>query len=113
MPGKKAISGYKTMWLFAMFDLPVDSAPARRAYTRFRKALLNEGFTMLQFSVYARPCATEEIGHAHRKRIRDILPDEGEVRLVSITDTQFSKMEIFLGKTRGEPEKEMEQLMFF
>ncbi|HHT9133449.1 MAG TPA: CRISPR-associated endonuclease Cas2, partial [Candidatus Avalokitesvara rifleensis] len=47
-------SEYRAMWLFAMFDLPVDTKKARREYTRFRKALLTEGFTMLQYSVYAR-----------------------------------------------------------
>ena len=38
------LSGYRSMWLFAMFDLPVDTKKARREYTRFRKALLAQGF---------------------------------------------------------------------
>ena len=42
------------MWVVAMFDLPVETQQNRRDYARFRKALLKDGFMMLQFSVYAR-----------------------------------------------------------
>lgn len=54
------LSGYKGMWLFAMFDLPTDTTEDIRNYTRFRKTLLQLGFDMLQFSVYARYCADED-----------------------------------------------------
>jgi CRISPR-associated protein Cas2 len=101
------------MWLFAMFDLPVDSPLARRHYTRFRKTLLSQGFSMLQFSVYARYCATEEISETHRRRVREALPSQGEVRVLSITDRQFGKMEVFLGKIRHPAEKKPNQLVLF
>ena len=58
------------MWLFAMFDLPVTTAKARKRYTEFRKLLLEQGFSMLQYSVYARYCASEEMAVAYRNRIR-------------------------------------------
>jgi CRISPR-associated protein Cas2 len=99
------------MWLFAMFDLPVDTAKARKEYTRFRKGLLSEGFTMLQFSVYARYFASEERSEAHRGRIRAFLPPDGQVRLLAVTDRQFGKMEVYYGKTREEPEKVPQQLL--
>lgn len=100
------------MWLFVMFDLPVDSPDARRDYTRFRKILLAEGFTMLQYSVYARYCESEEAGAAHRRRIRKSLPPEGHVRLMSVTDRQFGKMEVFSGISRSRPESAPEQMRF-
>lgn len=106
-------AGYKAMWLFAMFDLPTDTKRARRDYTRFRKKLLNEGFIMMQFSVYARYCAGEEIAAAHRRRVRGELPADGEVRLVTITDKQFGKMEVYWGKKREPTEKPTEQLLLF
>jgi CRISPR-associated protein Cas2 len=37
------------MWLFAMFDLPVKSKEDKRRYVKFRRILIYEGFTMLQF----------------------------------------------------------------
>jgi CRISPR-associated protein Cas2 len=114
MPDKKRdLSEYRAMWLFAMFDLPVDTREARKRYVRFRKALLREGFMMLQFSVYARYFASEEGSESHRKRIRAIIPSEGQVRLMAVTDKQFGKMEVFYGKTAQEPEKAPEQLMLF
>jgi len=101
------------MWLFAMFDLPVDSKEARRRYTRFRNELLKDGFTMLQFSVYARYCPSEEASQVHRLRVRRALPPEGHVRLLSVTDRQFGKMAVYYGRKRAEPEKPPAQLMLF
>ena len=106
-------SGYKAMWLFAMFDLPVKTQAARQCYTRFRKTLLQEGFSMLQYSVYARYCPSEESASAHRQRIRAFLPPEGQVRLVAVTERQFAKMEIYFGKKRKQVEKPPTQLMLF
>jgi len=96
-----------------MFDLPVTSKKARKRYARFRKLLLSEGFSMLQFSVYARYCVSEEVARAHRSRIRQSLPPEGEVRILSVTDRQFGKMENYIGKTNEPAEKPPAQLSLF
>lgn len=40
-------SEFRAMWLFALFDLPVETKELRREYVSFRKALLREGFVML------------------------------------------------------------------
>jgi len=101
------------VWLFAMFDLPVTTKEARRDYTRFRKALLGEGFAMLQYSVYARYCNSEARSAVFRRRLEAILPPHGEVRLMAVTERQFGKMEVFYGKKRSQPEKKPEQLNFF
>ena len=55
-----AFNGYALMWLYVMFDLPVETKAQRREATRFRKDLLKDGFTMHQFSVYIRHCASNE-----------------------------------------------------
>jgi CRISPR-associated protein Cas2 len=101
------------MWLFVMFDLPVDTKKARRAYAQFRKFLLKDGFTQVQYSVYARVCASEENTHVHSKRVQDRVPDDGEVRLVCITDKQFERQQIFWGKMRKQPAAAPKQLEFF
>ena len=74
------------MWLVAMFDLPVDTKEARKRYTQFRKELLKDGFSKMQFSVYIRHCASEENGEVHVARVERALPPDGEVRLMAITD---------------------------
>ena len=101
------------MWLLAMFDLPVETKGQRRIATNFRKSLLRDGFAMLQLSVYARYCASEDASAAHRKRMKATIPDEGFVRVVALTDLQFGKMENYVGKKRNEPESVPAQLEFF
>ena len=110
---RRNLSGYKIMWLFVMFDLPVTDAKARLRYTRFRTRLLREGFAMLQFSIYARSFPSEESCQAHRRRIRAALPPEGQVRVLSVTDRQFGKMENFVGRSRRPREKPLDQMLLF
>lgn len=107
------LSGVRGMWVMALFDLPVDTPDNRKEYTRFRKALLELGFTMLQFSVYARYCSDDDVASTFRKRIRQVLPPGGQVRVVSITDVQYGKMEIYQERKRGPPESAPSQLMLF
>jgi CRISPR-associated protein Cas2 len=101
------------MWLFAMFDLPVNTKKARRDYTRFRNLLLDNGFTQIQYSVYARFCAGEEIAQTYRSRLESKLPPDGYVRLLAVTDRQFGKMQSFHGKRRTDNEAAPSQLMLF
>lgn len=101
------------MWVITMFDLPTDTKAARRSYTKFREYLLEQGFMMLQFSVYARPCLSDEIAEALEKRVKGSLPDDGEVRIVSFTDKQFARMKVFHGKIRAATEKMPQQLSIF
>lgn len=107
------LSGYQGMWLFVMFDLPVTTPKLRKRYTKFRNLLLGEGFTMMQYSVYARYCVGEESSIAFRDRIREGLPDQGHVRLLSVTDRQFGKMEVFYGKNAEAAEEKPKQLLLF
>ena len=101
------------MWIFAMFDLPVKAKPDRKEYTRFRKALLREGFNMLQYSVYARHCTSEDDANAYARRLSHLLPPKGQIRLLQVTDRQFGKMEVFLGANRAPTEEPPQQLMLF
>lgn len=97
----------------AMFDLPVDSRKMRKAATRFRKSLLERGFSMLQFSVYARFFQSQEASETYRKQIHYEIPECGSVRLITLTDAQFGKMEVFDGKKRQDPEAPPGQLLLF
>jgi CRISPR-associated protein Cas2 len=107
------VSEYRAVWLFAMFDLPVDDKEARRDYTQFRKALLKHGFSMLQYSVYARCFESEESSGAYRKHVQAAVPPGGQVRVMAVTDHQFGKMDVFMGRKRVEAEKPPKQLVLF
>ncbi|WP_298640426.1 CRISPR-associated endonuclease Cas2 [uncultured Tistrella sp.] len=106
-------SGWKTVWLLSLFDLPTETKAQRRAYARFRKDLLNDGFTMMQYSVYQRHCASPENAELHLQRIAAVLPPEGEVRFLVITDKQFGRIRTFWGSRRKPAEKTPAQLEFF
>jgi len=108
-----SFGGYQTMWVVVLFDLPTDTAAARKQYSVFRKGLLNDGFLMMQYSVYIRHCASEENAEVHIKRIKQWLPPDGEVRIMTITDKQFSRIQVFYGKIRTPTEIPPEQISFF
>ena len=105
--------GLDSMWVIVLFDLPTDTKKARRQYTLFRKTLLKDGFTMLQYSVYARHSSSIENSRVHSERVKSMLPPEGEVRIIHLTDKQFARIEIYYGAIRRQPEKPSEQLTLF
>lgn len=105
--------GYRTMWVIALFDLPTDTQEARSDYRVFRDTLLKDGFIMLQYSVYARHCASEENAEVHRKRVKSALPPDGEVRIMLMTDKQFARMDVFFGAIRSPIEHAPAQVTMF
>ena len=107
------LSAYRFMWLVVMFDLPVGTKAGRRAATKFRQWLLDQGFEMSQFSIYLRFCVGKE---QVDRRVRDIAkarPDKGSVHLLAVTDRQFANMVVFRGKTRGRGRSPPSQLELF
>lgn len=78
-------------WLLVLFDLPTDTKTERREAARFRKGLLDLGYLMLQYSVYARCAVSAEGKKAHLIRLKHIAPTTGNVKCFFITDTQWSK----------------------
>lgn len=88
---------YKIMKIICMFDLPVETDDQRRAYRVFRKNLIKEGFIMVQFSVYARTCQNRDHASRIERRIQKFLPKEGNVRLLSVTEKQYSDMKLLVG----------------
>lgn len=92
------INEYRIMWVMVLFDLPTDTPAERKAYARFRKSLLKDGFDMFQFSIYVRHCMSHENAEVHTKRVKSFLPKKGKVGIFRITDKQFGMMEIFEGR---------------
>jgi len=101
------------MWVIVMFDLPTETPTARKHYAQFRARLLRNGFTMMQYSVYIRHCASEENAKVHIGRVECGIPPDGEVRVLLITDKQFERMRIFWGKRRKPPVSPPAQLELF
>ena len=91
-------SEYRVMWILVFFDLPTQTKRDRKTYHDFRENLVRDGFTMFQFSIYIRHCASRENMEVHIRRVRSIVPEYGKVGILTITDKQFSDMEVFYGK---------------
>ncbi len=88
-------SEYRIMWVLVLFDLPTDTKKERKAYADFRKKILKDGFTMFQFSIYMRHCASRENADVHIKRVKSFLPPTGDIGIMCITDKQLGEIEIF------------------
>ena len=106
-------SKYRMAWVMVFFDLPVDTKAARKRAGDFRKSLLREGFIKVQFSVYARPCASPEKVRSELRRVKSAIPVAGEVRAMTITDAQWARMIVYCGARKEKPEKMPEQLLLF
>lgn len=110
-----AVENYKMGWLFVCFDLPVMEDEQRKRATAFRKFLLDDGFQMLQYSVYVRPCVSFARQETHVQRIQYALPPDGDVRIFFVTRSQWSKSFVFHGKPIAKKEAEPfpEQLLLW
>lgn len=101
------------MWILVFFDLPTETKKDKKAYVHFRKRLMGDGFTMFQFSIYVRHCASIENANAHIRRVESFLPKYGNVCIMSITDKQFAAIKLFKGTKPDEPVHQPRQLELF
>lgn len=106
-------SEYRVMWILVLFDLPTETKKDRKAATDFRKRLQKDGFTMFQFSIYVRHCASSENASVHIKRVKSFLPNKGNVGILCITDKQFGAIELYHGEKPIEVNAPGQQLELF
>ncbi|MDP2822635.1 MAG: CRISPR-associated endonuclease Cas2 [Sulfuritalea sp.] len=85
------------MRLLVFFDLPMVTKAEKRAYVQFRRFLLNDGFDMIQWSVYGRILNGSDAETKHLRRLTDNLPPEGSIRCMTVTEKQFAGMRLLVG----------------
>lgn len=90
------------MRIMVFFDLPTLTASDRREYTKFRKHLIKSGFIMLQESVYCKLALNATVSEAIIQNLRKNRPPEGLVQILTLTEKQFSKMEMITGEYKSE-----------
>lgn len=101
------------VWCLVMFDLPVKTIEQRRDATAFRNHLKDLGLSMVQLSVY---CQYMPRFHMVKRTVAEIirvLPDQGQVRIVYITDKQWSKALRFSNTVSIGQEEAPAQLTIF
>lgn len=106
-------SKYRMAWVLVFFDLPVGTPEERKAATNFRKDLIHDGYMMVQFSVYARPCGTADRVDTQVRRLKSKIPSKGEVRGLMISDAQWGRMIVMRSQQTAEAEKMPAQMQFF
>lgn len=108
-----ALNQYRTMWVMVLFDIPTETKKQRKAASRFRKELIQDGFTMFQFSIYMRHCPSRENAEVHIRRVKINLPEYGHIGILRITDKQFEAMELYYAKKESEKPGMAQQLELF
>lgn len=106
-------NAYRIMWVLVLYDLPTETKANMRAANQFRKGLIDDGFTLFQFSMYVRHCPSRENAEVHIKRVKIMLPKAGKVAIMCITDKQFGDIEIFFARNKEEPPPTFQQLELF
>lgn len=87
------------MRMILMFDMPTETVEERKAYRKFRKFLLSEGFIMYQFSVYSKLLLNNSANKAMIDRLQANNPKKGNITLLTVTEKQFARM-IYLNGER-------------
>ncbi len=108
-----SLNGWRIMWLICAFDTPTHTKKQRRAYTDFRKKLLEDGFFMLQYSVYMRHFPTLEKAKSETIRLQKKIPHDGHITFFFMTDKQYGMSINFYGKQTEILPQKQEQLLLF
>lgn len=107
------LNAYRIMWLFVFFDLPTNTKRERKNASTFRTRLLKNGFTMMQYSVYVRHCASKQNSDVHQKRVESFVPSKGQVSILRVTDKQYGDIVNFWGEETKPLAPEPKQLEIF
>lgn len=93
------------MRMIVFFDLPVKTAEERKIANKFRKSLIKDGYSMLQLSVYSRIVRGRDTLAKHQKRLLQMLPAQGNVRCLEVTEKQYANMKLLVGLPKQQEKK--------
>ena len=90
------------MRAIVFFDLPNVYIRDKRAYLLFRKYLINEGFIMLQESVYSKLILNSEQSNSLYERVKRNAPSKGLIEFLVITERQYANIRFITGKEKSK-----------
>lgn len=93
---------YRYMRIIIFFDLPSIKPVERRMYRSFVRSLKKEGFIMMQESVYIKLCLNKVISEIVKKKIKSIIPKNGLVSMLTVTEKQFNSIEMLCGEMKTD-----------
>lgn len=99
------------MRVLVFFDLPTETAVQRKVYAKFRKFLINEGFIMMQESVYVKLALNNSIVNSIKEKINQNSPSKGIIQVLVITEKQFNSMDYVIGSKKDDVLDDTERLI--
>lgn len=84
--------------MMIMFDLPTFSLQDLREYRKFRKFLIENGFIMMQESIYTKLLLNAASANLMSKQVKKVVPKDGLVQMLIVTEKQFAGMELLSGE---------------
>lgn len=87
----------RVMRTIVFFDLPNVYSKDKRAYFMFKKFLNNDGFIMMQESVYSKIVLNSQQSKMLIERIRKKAPKKGIIQVMTITEKQYAQIEFITG----------------
>ena len=93
---------YRFMRVIVFFDLPTETAEDRANYRHFRKALIRNGFLMMQESVYTRMVLNQTVQNSIIEMLKKNKPPAGLVQALVVTEKQFSNTVNISGKITSD-----------
>lgn len=90
------------MRILLFFDLPSITSEEQKAYRNFVKKIKREGFYMLQESVYVKMAINNQVSQGTIQRIKTFLPKSGDIMVLTVTERQFSSMELLIGERSSD-----------
>jgi CRISPR-associated protein Cas2 len=104
---------YELMWMMVLFDLPVIEKTERKEAADFRHFLLDNGFSMVQYSIYTKVLSGLDACQKYYNLIERHLPKNGKVDIVTITDRQYENIKSYNGRVKNDAKKTPKQLLLF
>lgn len=99
------------MRTIVFFDLPTLTFQDQKNYRKFHRFLINEGFIMMQESVYSKICLNLMQSKFLYDRIRNVCPKQGIVQVLTVTEKQYSSIEYIIGKSQDKIIDDLERLI--
>lgn len=90
------------MRILVMFDMPTFTLQDKKEYRLFRKYLISHGYLMMQRSIYIKLVLNQTNAAAAMKGLEKHKPNIGIVQVLTITEKQFSRMELLVGSVTSE-----------
>lgn len=88
----------RVMRTIVFFDLPNVYHKDKKNYQLFHKFLINEGFIMLQESVYSKLALNLQQAELIINKIKKNAPNKGLIQVLNITEKQYADIEYIIGK---------------